>query len=758
VRWSFAGLGVVWWIVVFLAGLAGAPGVVMAQKAQTDEVGSSGVGVSRGGRDESAVMEIRRLSGPIDFDGRPDDPAWLAIDPLPLVQYWPTPGPQMSQATEIRVAYDDQYFYAVGRFHDVPGGVRANSFGRDQWDGDDSFDIIIDSFNDNETALKFTVLPLGALLDEEVQNDASPGGGEWPLNQDWNGFWEAATQRSDEGWSAEVRIPLSSLGFEPEDGRVVMGLIAGRYIARLNEKHIFPALSPAVENAEFKPSLAQDISLTEVESGPPLYLTPYLLTGVDRTRDPASLAPPQARRPSEVGVDAKWGLTNNLTLDLTLNTDFAQVESDALQVNLDRFNLFFPEKRQFFQERAGIFQFQHGEEGRLFHSRRIGLSDDGEPLRILGGARLVGRVGAWDVGLLSMQVEGSAAGGGGNDGAFRLRRKVLNEQSSLGAMLTSRVDEHGKVEAAYGIDSEVHLGGNDFFSAQLAQSTGAGVGAIDRSLARIRLERRTAEGLAWDGELVQSGVGYAPVLGFQQRQDFRAVKLRLLNTWNPVGSSFARHRAIFATNAYVRNGDNSVESFLARLRYQANLRGGHFFNAAFNFTYEDVRERIDLPGGFVDPGSYAGANLFTNIWLNRAMPVSGYAVVWGGQFMDGWRLNIEAGPTWVVSKHLSATATYRVHRLWFPTRDQRLDVDEASLRLAAALDAKLSAEAFIQYSMAADRAAANFRLRYRFAEGRDLFLVLDEVRDVAASAGDRFDIMGRSDRRLLIKYAHTFRR
>jgi hypothetical protein len=537
-----------------------------------------------------------------------------------------------------------------------------------------------------------------------------------------------------------------------------MGLIAGRYIARLNEKHIFPALSPAVENAEFKPSLAQDISLTEVESGPPLYLTPYLLTGVDRTRDPASLAPPQARRPSEVGVDAKWGLTNNLTLDLTLNTDFAQVESDALQVNLDRFNLFFPEKRQFFQERAGIFQFQHGEEGRLFHSRRIGLSDDGEPLRILGGARLVGRVGAWDVGLLSMQVEGSAAGGGGNDGAFRLRRKVLNEQSSLGAMLTSRVDEHGKVEAAYGIDSEVHLGGNDFFSAQLAQSTGAGVGAIDRSLARIRLERRTAEGLAWDGELVQSGVGYAPVLGFQQRQDFRAVKLRLLNTWNPVGSSFARHRAIFATNAYVRNGDNSVESFLARLRYQANLRGGHFFNAAFNFTYEDVRERIDLPGGFVDPGSYAGANLFTNIWLNRAMPVSGYAVVWGGQFMDGWRLNIEAGPTWVVSKHLSATATYRVHRLWFPTRDQRLDVDEASLRLAAALDAKLSAEAFIQYSMAADRAAANFRLRYRFAEGRDLFLVLDEVRDVAASAGDRFDIMGRSDRRLLIKYAHTFRR
>ena len=138
-RRSFAGPGAVW-IVVVLVGLTGRPGVVLAQGAQTDAVDSSGVVISEGGEADVAVMEIRRLAGPIDFDGRPDDPAWLAIDPLPLVQYWPTPGPQMSQATEIRVAYDDRYFYAAGRFSDVPGGVRANSFGRDRWDGDDSFD------------------------------------------------------------------------------------------------------------------------------------------------------------------------------------------------------------------------------------------------------------------------------------------------------------------------------------------------------------------------------------------------------------------------------------------------------------------------------------------------------------------------------------------------------------------------------------------------------------------------------------------
>ena len=155
-----------------------------------------------------------------------------------------------------------------------------------QWDGDDSFDIILDSFNDDETALKFSVLPLGALVDEEVQNDASPSGDQWPVNREWNGFWEARTHRTEDGWSAEIRIPWSSLGFRATDGRVVMGLIAGRYIARLDERHVFPAtLHPDIENAEFKPSLAQDVEIRGVESGPPLYVSPYVLSGLDRTRD-----------------------------------------------------------------------------------------------------------------------------------------------------------------------------------------------------------------------------------------------------------------------------------------------------------------------------------------------------------------------------------------------------------------------------------------------------------------------------------------
>ncbi|NNM33502.1 MAG: carbohydrate binding family 9 domain-containing protein [Gemmatimonadetes bacterium] len=733
-------------------------------RAQSREAAGSAGGGGSGGGEEGAVMMVPRLSFPIDFDGRVDDDAWASVEPLPLVQYWPDPGDPMSVGSDIRVGYDADYFYAAGRFQDEPGGVRANSFGRDQWDGDDAFDIIIDSFNDNETALKFTVLPLGALVDEEVQNDATSTGDQWPVNRDWNGFWEARTHRTEDGWSAEMRIPWSSLGFKADDGRVVMGLIAGRYIARLDERHVFPVtLHPDISNAEIKPSLAQDVEIRGVESGPPLYVSPYVLSGVDRTRDVDLGLPPTSEVPREVGLDVKLGLTNNLTLDLTANTDFAQVESDALQVNLDRFNLFFPEKRQFFQERASTFQFQLGDGSRLFHSRRIGLGDDGSPRRILGGARLVGRAGEWDVGVLSMQVDGSALDGGENDGVVRVRRSVLDGLSSIGGMVTSKVTGAG-TDFSMGVDTELHLGGDHFLIVQGAQSRNAREEAFgpdvafgERSLGRIRLERRRGSGTGFETEVEYSGRAFDPRLGFEERGNHTAFKARAFRSWNPEDSWAVRNRVYLNGRAWVDNETGSVSTALGRVRWEAIMNGGHYWNTAVNFTWERLDETLELPGGTVAPGEYGGLNLFSYLWLNRAMPLSGEGNVWVGQFMDGWRFNVWAAPTWVVSPHLALTGGYRVHRLWFPDRDQRVDADEATFRVSGALNASFSAEAFFQYSMAADRMAANVRLRYRFAEGRDLYLVVDEVRDVASHLDPELVPLGRSDRRLLLKYGHTFR-
>ncbi|MEJ2207243.1 MAG: DUF5916 domain-containing protein, partial [Gemmatimonadota bacterium] len=387
---------------------------------------------------ELPPMRLARIAGPIVLDGNPSEDAWERLEPLPLIQHWPVFGGEMSRRTVIRVGYDDHDLYAAGWFYDDPELIRGNTLRRDGWEGDDSFDLIIDSYDDDETGLMFVTMPSGAILDQAIQNDAQPAGGSPPTNENWNTFWDAATTRTDEGWFAEVRIPLSSLGFEVMDGRAVMGLIASRYISRENEKHIFPAIPPNWPMAAFKPSRARSVQLEGVEERRVLSLTPYVLGGVERIRRPETtpVAPPEAELSREMGADLKVGLSSNLTLDLTANTDFAQAEADALQVNLDRFGLFLPEKRQFFQERASIFEFDMGE-GRLFHSRTIGISQEGELRRILGGARLAGRAGPWDLGLLSMQVDADRSGPWENDAVMRVRRS-LSTTDYAGFMMTSR--------------------------------------------------------------------------------------------------------------------------------------------------------------------------------------------------------------------------------------------------------------------------------------------------------------------------------
>ncbi len=705
-------------------------------------------------------VTLERITGPIELDGIPDEAAWRALPLLETVQHWPDFGAPPTERTEIRIGHDDEFLYAAGWFYDEPGGVRGNSLRRDGWDGDDSFDLVVDGFNDDQTALKFTTTPLGILVDQEVLNDAAFSGGVDPLNGDWNTFWDAATAVTDKGWFAEMRIPLSSLGFSAEDGEAIMGIIAARYIARKDEKHIFPAIPPEWDLAEFKPSRARDVRLEGVSEQRPLWITPYALTGVERIRDPDAdrVRAPSARVPTELGVDVKYGLSSNLTLDLTVNTDFAQVEGDALEVNLDRFGLFFPEKRQFFQERSSVFDFNVGE-GRLFHSRRIGLSQDGDPVRILGGARLAGRLGDWDVGVLSMQVDGAPGAPGENDGVVRVRR-TFSAGHQAGGMLTSRIDGDGRVDLSGGLDGRVALG-SDLVTLQVAgtrNGTGPGAGSVQGAMARLFWERRTLDGLGYDLDAIWSGRDYDPALGFETRRDFSAVKARVRYSWQPAaGSAVTRWNLITAARAYLRNEDGVLETGLFRLRGFASLRGGHWANLALNLTREDVAEGFDLPGATVPAGRYEGWDAFAYVGLSQARAVGAGLQLWGGTAFDGWRANVVVEPWWRLNRHLTIGGMLSLNRLWFPDRAQTVNADQLRLRVSAALDTHLSAEAFVQYSAAARVVSTNLRIRYRFAEGRDLYLVLDEGRDLEDRHGLDSAILGRTDRRLLIKYSYAFR-
>ena len=520
-------------------------------------------------QDRATPYVLPRLNAPIVLDGPSQEPAWEAIAPLPLTMFEPVFGGEPTERSEIRVAYDDTYVYAAGRLYDSePAGMRGNSLYRDRYSGDDVFALILDTFNDNENALWFFTTPNGVRFDMAVSNDAefsggSPFGG--VINNSWNTFWDVATVQTDEGWFAEMRIPLSSLGFQDVDGRVVMGMIAYRYVSRKNERHLYPAIPPNWSMAFGKPSQGQDIVLEGVHSQKPFYVTPYLLGGADRAaelNDAETAYDHSNDAATEVGLDLKYNLTSNLTLDATVNTDFAQAEADDQQVNLTRFSLFFPEKRQFFQQRAGIFEYNTGGFSRLFHSRRIGLDDDGNQIRIYGGTRLVGRVGDWDVGFIDMQTAKSENLPSENFGVLRLRRNVLNDNSYAGGIVTSRLGADGSYNIATGLDGIIRVVGDEYLTLQWAQTfeddviEGDGFDLLASALLRATWTRRRQQGFNYAASLTRSGRDYDPGLGFIRRNGFTRLGGEVAYDWLPdESSSFRRISPSLFGSVFVRNED-----------------------------------------------------------------------------------------------------------------------------------------------------------------------------------------------------------
>ncbi|HUF67346.1 MAG TPA: DUF5916 domain-containing protein [Longimicrobiales bacterium] len=474
----------------------------------------------------------------------------------------------------------------------------------------------------------------------------------------------------------------------------------------------------------------------------------------------------------EAGADVRYAVRPNLTVDLTVNTDFAQIEVDDQQVNLTRFGLFLPEKRQFFLERAGIFAFATGGSDRLFHSRRIGLDEAGQPVRILGGARLAGRIGEWDVGLLDLQTESTADLATINHGVARVRRRVLNDYSTAGAMLATRIGSDGAYNVTAGLDTQVRIAGDDYVGVQYARTfddgddareaalvaDGRSAGALDKSLIRLRAYRSVQEGFAYfvAGRFI--GPLYSPAIGFLQRPDISDVSYSL--SWSKLyGESGAIRRIdpfqLFGS-VVVRNDDGSVESAMVEYDTDVTWKNGWSIWQDFELYHDDLREPVSFGGGTSVPaGEYTYFRTEGGVNMPSGQPFRG-SFSWGVQrFYDGTLWNANVTPVWNVSPHLTLIGQYRLNVVRFPSRGEGFDSHLAQLRIQTALDVRLSLSAFLQYSSLADVAGANVRVRYAMAEGRDLWIVYDE--------GLRFDRDGleprpplSTRRALLVKYTHTF--
>ena len=714
------------------------------------------------------VLVIPRLSGPVNLDGFSNEPAWEAIPPWLPTQYEPDNGALPTERTEFRIAYDDEFLYLSMRGYDSDStGVRANTFYRDQLAGSDHFEIMLDTFNDNETGMIFTTIPTGARNDAAISNDASGGGistGGW-INRDFNTFWDNATQITPEGWFAEVRIPFSSLRFQNIDGKVTMGINVQRKVARKTERLVFPSVAPVANWAFLKPSLAQKIQFEGIEPKNPLYITPYGLAGrgqVSNLNESNSAYRNTFENTGEVGVDLKYGLTNNLTADLTVNTDFAQAEADDQQVNLTRFSLFFPEKRQFFQERAGIFDFRTGGLSRLFHSRRIGLTETGVPVPLIGGVRFVGRVGAWDLGFLDIQSVRSDFLPSENFGVVRLRRNVFNPYSYAGGMVTSRLGDDGSYNVAYGLDGVFRLFKDDYLTLQWAQTFDQAqidAGEIDNfNNGRLtgEIERRTRVGWGYRSAVAWAGPNYNPGIGFTQRNDFTLLDNTVSHTWIPgEQSSLIYHQIAFNGLAFLRNVDGTVESASFGPEWDLSLKSGAGATVWANVLYEDLEIPFSISNAVTVPASsYTFFQAGAKYHVSHTSLVQLRPNIEIGSFFDGWQLSVGATPVWYASKFFELGGSYSYNRIRFPDRNEELDVHIARLRARTALNTHLATNAFIQYNSVSQSISANIRFRYNFREGNDLWIVFNEGLNT-----DRRRLLPplpiTDNRTLLVKYTYT---
>lgn len=706
------------------------------------------------------VLKATRINATITVDGKVDEPVWNTITPLKVTQKVPDAGADPTQKTELRLAYDNQYLYLSGRMFDTePQKIVANSKKRDDFSENTEWcGLLIDSYNDRENALAFYITPHGSKLDMALSNDIQ---GPTAFNLSWNSYWDGAATRDEQGWYAEIRIPFTSLPFEVVNDETVMGITTWRYLARNDETDIYPARDLST-GSSFRPSLTQRFSFTDIDQSRPVHITPYVLTGMANTQLPSDADESwytETKFKKEIGLDAKVALGSNATLDLTLNTDFAQVEADDQQVNLSRLNLFFPEKRLFFQERSGLFEFNFGNSDRIFHSRRIGIVN-GEQTRIYGGARAYGRFGTWETGVLNMQTGAQGGLGSENFSVFRLRKRVLNENSTVGMIMTNRTDFNGKYNTVYGLDATLRVYKQNYLALRWAQSftneNDNSFSSLDHSKFFVELSKRSQSGFTYTVNYSRAGKDYVPGIGFEHRPDFSQLNYILnYNIFPDKSSKIIQHGPYAIGGLTWGNEHGQLETRNTHFGYTIITKLGWTYDLRFRSDEEQLFKPLILPGDItIDPGRHPFNSVFGSVTSSAINRLSYSLGAGSGSFYNGRRHTVSIAPFYNITPDFIIEANYSLNQLRFSESGKKTNVALTRIKMLYTFNTKLTINAFVQHNSVSKTFLGSIRLRYNPMEGNDFYFVFngdlnqDRLRDELAlpvSNGSTF----------FLKYSHT---
>ncbi len=740
------------------------------------EIPSKGQSESQSTLKKAVIVE--KLTLPITFDGIPDDEAWNTIIPIKMIMYSPFFGKDPTEETDVRIAYDDTYLYVAAWLrYQNPEMIRSTSLKRDYMGmTSDLFGILLDTYNDKENCQAYMTSPDALRWDASIQKDAviqRPS--EIPMNINWNTFWDVQTNIDKNGWSVEMRIPFSSLRFQDSEAEVRMGLIIQRWMPVKNETDIFPAIPPNWgQYSIIKPSQAQEIVLKDIKPDKPIYIAPYLLGGYVSHND-LKLNQTEYIKSNKLtlegGLDIKFGLSNNMIMDLTVNTDFAQVEADELQINLTRNALYLPEKRMFFLERESVFDYSYGWNSMLFYSRRIGLSDDGDPIRIYGGTRISGRVGKWDMGVLDMQTAAfrkiDSSGvireilPSENFGVVRFRRQVINENSFVGAMVTSRIGIDGSYNLAYGLDGLFRIYGEDYLNLKWSQSFEdnlKNISILDPSRIQANWQRQSNRGLSYELGYARSGLNFNPGIGFELLDNYYSIAVTLNYGWLPEESSpiYSHSPVIALWNAYYVD-DGSIMSSDKETGWKFTTKNQWQGSFDLHYDTENLRDSLEIIENevFIPPSKYNFIKLLSSFSTpgSKSFYITMKPEI--GQYYDGTRFSINIQPTLILSKHLELGALYNLDKLNFSRRNVRLTNHIIGIKPTYMIDTRLSLNAYFQYNTSEKIIRSNIRFRYNPKEGNDFYIVFNSGRNTAITR-EFPHLPVYSVKSLLLKYNYTF--
>jgi hypothetical protein len=711
--------------------------------------------------DGRVTVRATRIDAPPRIDGVLDEEIYRTLAPVTdFIQQEPDEGQVATEPTLVWITFDATTLYIAARCHDSqPSRIVANDMRRDgrNVSQNDNFDVLLDTFHDRRNGYEFLLNPIGGAWDTQITDERD-------VNRDWNTIWVWRTRRDSEGWTVELAIPFRSLRYRGS-GPQEWGINLRRNVRWKNElSYLSPV--PRQYGARGILRVSQAATLLGLELPPPaldIDIKPYLLGTVtaDRAVDPTFRNDPDGN----AGVDVKYALTQSLIADFTYRTDFAQVEDDDLQVNLTRFNLFFPEKREFFLEGAGIFAFGGAQTTSttgtgvpsntpvLFFSRRIGLSGNTEvPMQV--GGRLTGRAGPYAIGVLSVRTDDKPEVDAVATGftVARVKRNILR-RSYVGVLGTLRSPTAAGTEqnSAFGVDTNLSFFTNLNVIGYYAETHTSGRGANGRSY-RARFDY-DADLLGVQVERLLAGPQFDPEIGFMRRTDFIQNLAQVRISRRPRTRSAIRKVSLESALDYVTDNDERLENRQARFTLRGEMQSGDSWNVQYLRDFEWVDQAFTIVGLRVLPGAYHFSSARGVYTLGTQRRFSGEIAAGRGGFYDGDRTDVSYTGRVQISARLSVEPSLAVNWVDLSTGSVRATL--ASSRAAFSFTPRMLVAALVQYNSSSRLVTTNIRYRWEYRPGSEIFVVYSDGRDTRDPFGRGGGIL--LNRGLTVKLTRLFR-